>query len=294
MKVRHGQSGLTLIEMLVVIAIVALLVSLGLPAVRAFFNSFQSQDSAKSMISAALASARAIAAREQRYAGIRFQKAYQPEGVLKAPQYMIFVVQDPDIMAYGFRAVEGLKPIKLPDTVSVMDLTIVTDRNTSNPTNSIQVRLDSPLLTAEEKDNWLNSISALTDVSAFSVIFSPNGKLVIHGIQIRNKDGERDTNANIDNTSEDIVFNKKDKVKEDIDDTQRAMFCQDDYYGKLDNPYPDLGLGPEPSRASFVIYGTEDFERAYKGGRAWSDYLVKLASDVIYINPYAGTITSSY
>lgn len=207
---------------------------------------------------------------------------------------MIFVVQDPDIMAYGFRAVEGLKPIKLPDTVSVMNLTIVTNRNTINPANSTQVRLDSPLLTAEEKDNWLSNISALTDVSTFSVIFSPNGKLVIHGIQVRNKDGERDTNANIDNTSEDMVFNKKDRVKEDIGDTKRAMFCQDDYYGELDNPYPDLGLGPEPSRTSFVVYGTEDFERAYKRGRAWSDYLMKLASDVTYINPYTGTITSSY
>ncbi|MHC4169537.1 MAG: pilus assembly FimT family protein, partial [Planctomycetota bacterium] len=74
MKTKSRQSGLTLPEMTVVVTIIALLTAIGLPAVRALLNSYQNRSGAHSMISAALASARAIAAKEQHYAGIRFQQ----------------------------------------------------------------------------------------------------------------------------------------------------------------------------------------------------------------------------
>ena len=59
MKTKSKQSGLTLPEMVVVIATIALLVGFGLPAIRSLLNSFESQSGAKTMISASLASARA-------------------------------------------------------------------------------------------------------------------------------------------------------------------------------------------------------------------------------------------
>ena len=108
MKPKCRQSGVTLTEMTVVIAVVALLTVFGLPAIRAFFSSFETQGGTKAMISAALSSARAIAAKEQHYAGIRFQED------LYGHQYIIFIIQDPAIGAYFFRAVEGLESIKLP------------------------------------------------------------------------------------------------------------------------------------------------------------------------------------
>ena len=113
MKAKSRQSGLTLMEMTVVMAVVAMLTVFGLPAVRTLLNSFESQAGARAMISASLASARAIAAKEQRYAGVRFQNRYQQDN--KGCQYMIFIVQDPSILAWGFRAVGGINPIKLPD-----------------------------------------------------------------------------------------------------------------------------------------------------------------------------------
>ena len=76
MKVKTNQPGLTLMETTVVITAAALLTVFGLPAVRTFLNSLESQGGTKAMISASLATARAIAAKEQRYAGVRFQKAY--------------------------------------------------------------------------------------------------------------------------------------------------------------------------------------------------------------------------
>ncbi|UCC22498.1 MAG: hypothetical protein JSW23_00025, partial [Planctomycetota bacterium] len=90
MRARSRQSAVTLTEMTVVVAAVALLVVFGLPAIRTFISSFESEGGARTLISAALASARAIAAREQHYVGIRFQKAYHPRDPLEAAQYMIF------------------------------------------------------------------------------------------------------------------------------------------------------------------------------------------------------------
>jgi len=282
------QSGLSLIEMSVIIAVIALLVSLSVPAVRAFMKSFETEAGARSMISAALSSARTISLREQKYAGIRFQNAYNPESAHKASQYMIFIIQDPEIMAYGFRVVEGQKPIKLPDSVGVMDLIIVYGRNEINPVSpGDEYKLEDASITPDQKDELLGNFVTFTDMSTFSIVFSPAGKLTIHGIRVRNKDGYIDTNSNTSNISYDDVFNKKGQV-----DTNVGMFYQDDYFGKLDNPYGNLGLGPEPSRSSFIIYDKNEFKRANEKGKAWSDYLVRVVADRIYINSYMGTIVS--
>jgi hypothetical protein len=291
MKTRSKQSGLTLPELAVVIATIALLVGFGLPAIRALLNSFETQSGAKTLISAALSSARAIAAKEQRYAGVRFQRD------LSGSQYMIFIVHDPKIMAYGFRAVEGVKPIKLPDSVSVMDLIIVPDRNEQNPANPLQeIRIDDPsqLLTAADRDAWIDEPGEVSDITTFSIIFSPGGKLVIHGVRIRNRDGFVDSANNTD-ISYDDVFNKKLQVDQKYNGFDRnavppgaGRFYQDDYYGAA---WPGLSLGPEPSRNSFVIiYEKDKFRQALANGRAWSDYLAKTASNRIYINSYTGTM----
>jgi Tfp pilus assembly protein FimT len=290
MKTRSKQSGLTLPEIAVVIATIALLAGFALPAVRALLNSFKTQSGAKTMISAALASARAIAATEQRYAGVRFQRD------LSGSQYMVFVVQDPKIMAYGFKAVEGVKPVKLPDSVVVMDLTIVTDRNELNPVNPQQeIRIDDPslLLTNAQRDSLINDPNELSDTTTFSIIFSPSGKLAIHGVRVRNRDGFVDSMNNTD-VSYDDVFNKKQQVDRRYNGFDRydnppgaGMFYQDDYYGLA---WPGLGLGPEPSRNSFIICDRDKFRKAYNNGRAWTDCLLQIATARIYINSYTGTM----
>lgn len=290
MRTRTKQSGLTLPEIVVVIATIALLAGFALPAIRALLNSFQTQSGAKAMISATLSSARAIAAKDQRYAGVRFQQD------LSGNQYMIVVVQDSAIMAYGFRAVEGVKPIKLPDSIYVMDLTIVTDRNEQNPVNPRQeIHIDdpSPLLTNAQRDSLINEPHELSDTTTFSIIFSPGGKLVIHGVRVRNKDGYVDSTSNTD-ISYDDVFNKKQQVDQKYAGFERTsnppgagMFYQDDYFGAA---WPSLSLGPEPSRNSFIICDRDKFERAYSYGRAWTDYLAQIAPERIYINSYTGTM----
>jgi len=267
MKAKSRQSGITLTEMTVVIAVVALLVSLGLPAARMLFNSFESQSGARAMISAAMASARAIAAREQRYAGIRFQKAYDPTGPLRAPQYMIFIVHDFDNtgLVSGFRAVEGLEPIKLPDSVGVMDLMVRIDRR------PIPDGAENPIDRLIGVDDFDDPVY-IADTASFSIVFSPSGKMVIHNVRVRNRDGDyRPLNLN---DSMDDIFNSP----ENITNYNTGMFVQDDY--------AEFGLGEESSRSRFVIYDRTLFDKMNKV--EGFDYLYGL--EVIYINPYTGTM----
>lgn len=245
MKTKRKQSGITLMEMTVVIAAVALLAVFGLPAIRALFNSLESKGPAEAMIDAALSSARAIALREQHYAGIRFQKAYDSKGPLEAAQYMIFIMHDFDKtgLANGFRAVEGIEPIKLPDSVGVMDLII--NKNT-----------------IVDSDGEIDTPAEVNDTTTFSIIFSPSGKLLIHDVQTRNRDGATG------DSSKDDIFNTSTNVVNGI-----GMFVQDS--------------GKEPSRNSFIIYDTEKFKKTDLSLR-WTGYLRNLTP--VYVNPYTGTI----
>ncbi|MFH1372166.1 MAG: prepilin-type N-terminal cleavage/methylation domain-containing protein [Planctomycetota bacterium] len=268
---RRKQFGVTLPEMTVVIAIVALLVGLTIPAVNMLLNSFESQSGAKSMINAALASARAIAAKEQRYAGIRFQKIYDPTNLdpLNASQYIIFIIQDPTLTGtygFGFRAVEGIQPIKLPDSIGVMDLLIVFDRNQQNPINpNVQTAIANNADIDEDRE--------LFDTTTFSIIFSPAGKLVIHGVCAWNRDGASGASSN---SSNDDIFN----TVLNVETNQIAMFYQDDWADPS-------AFGPEPSRNNFIIYETKILKQTNQNLR-WTNYLSRLKP--IYINPYTGTL----
>ena len=257
------QAGATLVEMTVVIGIAALMLGLAVPAANMLLNSFESESGAKSIINAAMASARAIAAKEQRYAGIRFQKRYDPANPdpLKASQYMIFVVHDPNRtgLANGFRAANGIQPIKLPDSIGLMDF------------------FYNPSLGGATSDISFANSNVITDTTSFSIVFSPSGKLVIHDVQIRNRDGKI-ASTETATSSRDDIFNTLGKITDPVNPV--GMFLQDDY--------PLYGLDKESSRNSFFIYDTKKFKQAYNNGTPYSGYLNQL--NQIYINPYTGTI----
>jgi len=264
-------------EMVLVVATIALLVSLGLPAVRILMHSFQSGSGATSMISAALAGARATAAKEQRYAGIRFQQDSTGR------QYMIFIVHDVEKtgLSSGFRAVEGLKPIKLPEGSGVMDLMVRTDHGLT-PADAA-VTLDEPIKAQYLDDTSPANIGPdgkntyLRDAITFSVIFSPGGKLVMHPVRVRNRNGiYRPDNTVAGRTSLDDIFNSP----ENIANAGVGMFVQDDY--------AEMGLGAESSRNRFVIYDGIQFGKLDARGRF--DYLSRL--EPVYINAYTGTMIS--
>jgi type II secretory pathway pseudopilin PulG len=277
MKTKSRQSGLTLPEMTVVVATIALLTALGLPAIRALLNSFQTQSGTENLVSAALANARAMAAKEQHYAGIRFQQDSTGN------QYMIFVVHDFEKtgLSPGFRAVEGIKPIRLPENSRVMDLRVRANRGTSwtdaadpvdEPLNMLHLDDTNPQNAGPDQQNI-----SVTDTSSFSIIFSPAGKLVVRNVRLRNEDGIfRPDNSIAAQTSMDDVLNSTTNIANfDV-----GRFVQDDY--------AELGLGAEPSRNRFVVCDMTQFDQLNAQGRF--EYLSSL--ELININPYTGTIIS--
>jgi len=234
---------------------------------RVVLKSFESRTGGKSMISAALSSARAIAAKEQRYAGIRFQEDSAGK------QYMVFIVHDFERtgLSPGFRAVEGLKPIKLPESLGVMDLIFRANHGTH--WTAAEDALGQPL-SVDFLDGKNRNI---TDTSSFSIVFSPSGKLIMRVVRVRNRDGIYQPNNGITGKiSMDSVFNSV----ENITNHGIGTFVQDDY--------AELGLGAESSRNRFVIYDKMRFDTL--DARERFNYLSSL--ELIYINPYTGRIIS--
>ena len=238
MRPRRRQSGITLTEVTIVVASMAILMGIALPATKMFFRSFESQSGAMTLISGALSAARAMAIKHQRYAGVRFQCEYDPRGPLYARQYMIHIVHDRDgtDLASGFRAIEGLKPMPLPEPVGVTDL--IVRRNTS---------ISSDALTAAD----------VNDMMAFSIVFSPSGRVVVHDVRMVYGTGE--------------------------------LFISDEPTTATN------GYLQEPSRTGFLIFDRKEFNQAYERGAAWTQYLsrLKLAPGMVYVSPYTGRIIST-
>lgn len=261
MRKQKTKTGFTLTELLTVIAIIVVLVAIGMPAAREALESFESSVGVRHLISSALGSARAIAASQQKYAGLRFQQD------LDGNQYMIFIVHDKPAtnLAYGFCAVGGYKPMKLPRSVGVMDLTVRTDPCDARNADDMPIEVEDD---DAASDLNINDAFELDDTTTFSIVFSPAGKLVIHDVRVRNRDGQTG------DTSDDDVFNTSNNVDDGI-----GMFYQDDY--------ASLGLGQERSRNSFVVYDKKEFESVDAQSR-WTDCLQYL--EVVYVSPYTGQI----
>lgn len=285
----HKTAGLTLIEMTLVVATIALLIGFGMPAVRALVNSFHSESGVRSVINAALSSARAMAVQRQSYVGVRFQMAYHrgaadPEDVLTAPQYLVFIIHDPDRApdgteyANGFRAIEGIEPIKLPDSFAVMDLVHV-ERTGSGSISLTEHAFDAGIENPTER-NLLPK--RLRDTTTFSIVFSPAGKLVVHEVRVWNRHGRRPGTGT---QSTDEVFNSPAQA---VNPAVRAMFYQDEFP-------PDTGLGPEFSRTNFVVFDRARLRDACKRAVPvpWTGYLQSLSTQRVYVSPYTGVLIAS-
>lgn len=257
---------MTLTELLVVVAVMAIMLGISVPTAQHLMDSFQSSTGVRHLINGALSNARAIAVRHQAYAGVRFQE--DAEG----HTYMILIIHDKEETddAQGFRAVIGRKPMKLPEDVGVISPYWI-DRT------KFGINSWNKLVRTQLKDGYLDDTNLvqilgamrnryLLDASTFSVVFSPQGKLTTHAVQC------------LLSSAEDTVFNITNKVE-----SGDAMFLQDD----LSND----GIGPEMSVQTFMIYSKKQYRQTIATARC-SNYLDNIESD--YISPYTGEIVMEY
>ncbi len=288
----HNTMGLTLIEMTLVLGTMVLMVGLAVPAARSLTHSFASEGAVKSMIDAALSSARAMAMTRQRYVGVRFQKlctsddpANPLKGLLEAPQYMIFIISEgPKLVTSpgqpvrglpvnGFRALDGVDPIKLPSAVGVMDPSHMS-------TVTVKAQVDEHL----------------ADATTFSIIFAPSGRLTVQDIRVRNREGvyQPKNDPGSSNAAHDDVFNSP----ENICLYHEGKFIQDDYSSDKNwltsRDAQEYGLGAEHSLTSFAIYDAtllRAFYQHHVESPVMIDYFKRLwpgGDKVVYVNSYTG------
>lgn len=165
------QAGFTLIEMLVVISIIAIMISLVMPAGSSMIQSHR-MSSAKNLIKTALAQAQAYATKERKYAGLRFQQ----DG--DGRQYMILVesknITIIDGSNYGawnnyqlmnlYTPVDNVLPMALPVGIAAL------------PTFSDPIEIDwngDVLLDPDE----------LAEATTFCILFGPSGQLIMKPAQ---------------------------------------------------------------------------------------------------------------
>ncbi len=155
MKKNNRQSGISLTELLIVIGLMVILLGISVPTVQHLKDSFDSSTGLRHLINAALSNARAMAVREQAYTGVRFQQ--NPEG----DTYMIFIVHDADAtnLANGFRAVVGRNPMKLPQSVSVSQSSVVFSPSGKLTTHAVRVRNKDGVTDDSSNDTIFNTFA---------------------------------------------------------------------------------------------------------------------------------------
>ena len=160
MNNKRKQSGLTLTELVVTIAIAAILMAVAVPAAKRLAESLSHSAGAYGLISAALSNARAIATSQGKYAGLRFQQAADGR------TYMVFIINDPAVGPFvpgnlGCMAMQGRKPIALPENAGVIDGFIKLNYGDGVYTDDKAI--------ASELD--INSPQKWTDTNTFSILF---------------------------------------------------------------------------------------------------------------------------
>ena len=249
------QCGLTLTELLVTVAIAAVLLAIGAPAAKRLTESMQNTAGTQGLIAAALSNARAIAVREGKYAGVRFQRAADGR------TYMVFIINDPVVGPHvpgnlGCMAMQGRKPIALPENAGVIDGFIKLNYGDGVYTDDKAI--------ASELD--INSPQKWTDTNTFSILFSPAGKVIQHTLRVRSV------------SPNDSVFNTPENVTAPVNPI--GILIQDGY--------PDRGLDDlEMSRTTFFIYNKKELE-AVNPAQRWSAYLSRIKPTMV--SPYTGEL----
>lgn len=264
------QKGLSLVEMAVVIAAIAVLSAVGVPALKSLMKSMEVSGGVETLINSSLSTARAYAIKDRKYTGVRFQQDINGDQYLVLiHNYKIDSVND----IFYFKALMGFEPVKLPGSARVADLKLRADMSNAHDAESVPVSI------ADFHDTNTDVLEAggeefhvgLTDITAFSVVFSPSGKLITKSVRVRNREGVSDPGSELE--SKDEVFNGYDNIV----DNGIGLLLQDDY--------AEIGLGAEKSCNGFVIYDNEQFEKMTDSQDKY-EYLKSLSK--IFVNPYTG------
>jgi len=255
MKKSTEQYGFTLIEMLIVVAIIAVMTAIAVPNVVTMVRS-QKMSSARNTIQSVLSQARAYAAQKQKYAGVRFQQA------ANGRQYLVLIEKsgyDPS----GFQAVLNNKPAVLPAGIE-----------------TISIEVDDPPF-GTTPDQYLETIPisnlmhCLDGARTFSIIFTPTGRMKtmeVKVLPIQNHD----------------IFGTGQTTQLDPNHGSFRLLSYDEGGG-----VPSPWCGAEDSTTGLYVYEQSALEEVLPGDR-YSDFISLHKSnnsvEQILTNIYTGEI----
>ncbi len=205
MNKRQQQSGFTLIEMLVVVAIIAVLAALSLPNTMGIIRSHRSA-ATKNLIRNALAQAQAHAAVTQKYAGVRFQ--FTKDDWQNNRQYLVLIENEP-----------GMVPgAGIPDYHSHNRFVAIRNAKAAVLPVGMGVISQAAFGSAQIPDNY--AVDSVRGETTFSIIFSPTGQLVTKDVYLRPKDDFDESGQIIS----DLIVN----VPSEVDNEIGLFYCDDD------------------------------------------------------------------
>lgn len=257
---------LTLTELLVVMSVMVILLIIALPVAKKLVKSLENSAGPRTIIGAALTNARAIAIREQKYAGLRFQQDRSGR------QYIVLIIHDPAGTGYvnGFRAIEGKKPMALPEEIGTL-CTRVQVSYTDVPTDPLaaaDLELSTNSVQADAKLGMYqdNTWVGMNDTTTFSILFDVSGKFIVRPVRVVNV------------TANDKTFNTSMRVN-----NNEALLCRDE----SESPTRSVGYQEENSVSSFILYEKKEFNKIASHQR-WSEFFSKLEKD--FVNPHTGEL----
>lgn len=280
MKKTQRHHAFTLVEMLIVVAIMAILVGMSVPAVRSTIRSHH-RTAAQNMVAAALNLAKAHAAQTQRYAGIRFQPEVrynynEKYYYLTGKQYLVLIECNPYDTAYNyniFNAVPDTKPQPLPNGLNAIS-GVVSLLGSPDDDDNLRNTIDDPRDTANNHFNTSRTFTLL-NAQTFTFVFSPNGSLVVRDVFVRERNNS------------DMVFGRRDRIEQPVDPpllfhdgwntSQTTVWCPNN----------------EPSAASLFLYETDALESIPANARYsqfFMDYDTVPDIQKFVINTYTGSI----
>jgi prepilin-type N-terminal cleavage/methylation domain-containing protein len=256
---------MTLTELLVVMSVMVILLAIAAPVAKKLSQSLGESTGTRSIIAAAMSNARAIAVRDQKYAGVRFQ---QDSG---GKQYLVLIIHDPNAvrlngysLANGFRAIQGKRPMALPDDVGVISCRVQSDYDDGTTTDWDLT--DNPTAA----NTGLNNDAGRNDAATFSIVFSPSGKFVVHPVRVYSVG----VNDAVFNSKAAVIANTAKFRRDAGEDTSKDIDAQQGYQ-------------EENSVPSFKIYSKKELDKVDATLR-WSGYLSGL--DKEFVNPYTGEL----
>jgi len=168
---KSGIRAFTLVEMLVVVVIVGLMMTIGMPALKGMFAGNRVSQ-ARNLIRTMLSEAQSLAVTQQRYVGVRFQ--YDKDGWENGRQYAVLVEKvaaGASIGIYEYNAVVNLKPMALPLGVGVISMVAQNDIDLDDTLNSLAK----------------NGDGGIRDFTTFTIVFSPAGQMVVKDVEVRSR-----------------------------------------------------------------------------------------------------------